>query len=407
MPGNVNKYLFILLYDSVAYAIATAVFDTNTIIPYFLREIGNPGLVPWVEAVKQASFFLPQLLVVRHVARTDRHVNIITKIMYGDRPQLLLLPLCLLLGWTGLQLGSLLFFCLSLFFLGEGAILLYWMDLLGRLATPKQRGGFFGLAQVLGGIGALVAAFLVKNITGTGTSVQSQYVNIFLLGSLPLLPSLILFRFIKQPPRSEGNGAGPVRLSLAAVVRNPQMIRMITVQLLVGFGGLAYPFYLLDMLAKYPSLENKVGLFLSAGITGTLVGGILWGGLSAWQGNKKTIQAVVLANLAIPLIFFVFGYSGAFPLHPSVLGLGFILLGSTAGGWLGFVNYAMDIATEHNRSGYLFLYNITMALSSIYPLVGGYLRGHLEPFSILFIITGTVLLALVLSLKLGEPKFFH
>lgn len=414
--GQKRNYL-ILLYDSVVYAMALALFDTNTVIPYFLREIGVSQMMPWVDTIKQVSYFAPQVILFHHVTRASDPVRLITKIMFLDRPQLFLLPLLIVLGWSGKLLGAMFFISIFVFYLGEGAILLYWLDVLARSTSARERGYFFGYSQIFGGIGAAALAFYVQKLLNSSAGVYASYEKIFLLAACLVIPSLFLFPLIRLSARQKervesidasinasSETAENLRESEGLGLKKPEFMRLLLIQGLIGLGGLALPYYLFDLLDHFPNLEHQAGTLAMGSMSGVLLGGILWGGLSAWRGNKKTIQATIIANLAVPLLFLYFLRFSPEQVPIFSLFAGFMLTGAIMGGWLGFVNYIMETSSEETRPRNLLIYNVTMVLASFYPLLGGYLRGLMGHEGVLVLISVMAFVAFILAMFLKEPR---
>lgn len=391
----------ILMYDSIVYAIAIAVLDTNTVIPYFLREIGVPYMMPWVDAIKQFSFFLPQVFLFRYVARAKAPARLITRIMFFDRPQLLILPLLIALGCTGNILGAIFFLSIFLFFLGEGAILLYWINVLVRSTSIRERGRFFGMSQVFGGLGAAGAAWYVQSLLNGPANILLSYQKIFVLAAVVLIPSLFIFPKIRFSERMQIDQDEKIPLETlpSSELKKKGLIRLLIIQALIGLGALALPFYLLDLLDHFPSLEQNIGTLAMGSMFGVLIGGVLWGGISAWISNKRAIQASVLVSVFVPLVFL--GFSRLMQNEPFVPALfaGFMLLGALSGGWLGFVNYILERSSEARRSKNLLSYNVLAVFSAIYPILGGTLRAWWGQEIILIFISVTAGIAFLLSTK--------
>ncbi|MBA7686993.1 hypothetical protein ES703_95453 [subsurface metagenome] len=174
----------------------------------------------------------------------------------------------------------------------------------------------------------------------------------------------------------------------------------LAVQILRGAGALSLPFYVLYARDILHIELSMVGIFLMAQMIGSIVSNILWAYLSDFAGNKKVIQISTLLGIAPPLIALIIPHQ-----FPEIFVLLFIVIGFfVAGSVIGKTNFLLDIAPPKERPVYISLNGTLSIPIMLFPLLGGIIVQHMS-YKFLFIITSLlILVGLVLSFKLKEPR---
>ncbi len=406
MDRQSRKNLYILLVDAAAYAMFGALWDVNTVIPVFLDRIDSPSwLIGATVALKQLGYLIPQPVLLTQFHRVNSLTGFMRLIMLVDRPQLLVFLLCLLLMAHSPALLIAFFISFAILCFGEGTILLPWVDLMGWSLKPEGRGRFWGTVQAVGGLASLGAGFTISGILDNPKfPYPYNFLLIFGVGALILLPSIILFQkaedpvlpVIKSPPKWEAT----VRKCLG----NKQFLFLVVVQSLAGCDALAIPYYIVMVRHKFPALAPCTGTYILLSIIGGVSGGILWGILSDKRGSYRTITAITFFKTLTAGIFLTTQFNHS-PATPAVLlGAGFILLGAVTAGWVGFINYLLNIAAHEERSSYLALNNTVLFPAAFLPILGGLLREYRGDMPLYLITTAATATAFLLSFRLKNLR---
>lgn len=406
MSQTKNKNFIVLLLDAIVYAIALTFVDVNTVIPAFLDSINAPAWqIGLASTIKQLGFLLPQFYLLTRISRIKKQVGFIWTVYLIDRPQLFVFLAMLAVFPTSPYLSPIFLICFGIFCTGEGVAQLPWINLLGRTVRPELRGNLWGLTQVAGGIGSLLGGFLIAKMLNEGSVYfPANYLVIFGTGLAFLLPSLFFFRFTANPSSSNQTQSTALIQAIKTAWQNTNFRIMLLVQVMVSTDMLALPYYIVMVKHRFPFLAPQTGTFVYLGIIGGILGGFIWGYLSDHKGNRLTIIYIVLANIAVPAGFLVTQFIDHNVILTAILWPAFIMVGMVGGGWLGFVNYMLEIGDDQDRLCYITLNNAAMLTVVLLPILGGILRNYYSDKIILSIIMFFMVAALFPALKLGEPR---
>jgi len=399
-----RKNFYILLIDAVAYATFCALWDVNTVIPVFLDQIDSPSwLVGAVSSLKQLGFLIPQLFVVGQLYKLNSLGGSISTIMFVDRLQLLIFPLLLLLTADRTVLLTVFLISFAILSFGEGTVVIPWMDLMGRTLRPETRGRFWGSIQVLGGIATLGAGFIISQLLNSPSlAFPRNFVVIFGIGALIVLPSIILFKTAEDPllpfARVPAGWLNPVRRCLD----NRQFVLLLAVQHLSGYDSLAIPYYIIMVRHKFQWLVGSTGTYVLLSIAGGILGGILWGILSN-LGNSKIIKLIIFVKVVTAGIFLTSQLVDSRPALTFLLAAGFTLLGIVTAAWIGFFSCILNMAAHSERPFYIALSNAVFFPTAFLPIIGGLLREYSGDITLYIIATAAMTAAFVLSLRMRDP----
>lgn len=406
MNLNTQNNFFVLLADAVAFSMFFTLWDVNTVIPLFLDYNGVP---PWgigsVAALKQLSLLIPQLFMATQLWKLNKQISFIRKVMLLDRSQLLIFLIILLISCSG---KTVLFFFITsftIFCFGEGLTQIPWWDLLSRTVNPKLRGRFWSIMQIATGLAALCCGYAVaKIIDNPNFPYPSNFLLIFGAGIFLLLPSLFFYRLAGDPIITYDFTGRYKKPKIFDCLADKDFVRLVIVQLLVNADLLALPYYILSVHLSFPWLTKFTGSFVFLCIAGGILGGFIWGFLSDRKGNRKTIICVALCKTLTAGIFLSTQLVDSRAILPFLLGSGFVLSGMATGGWLGFVNYIMDLTVENNRPFYIAFNNTALLPLAVLPVVGGIIIENAGEIILYTTTLMTVFLGLIISFVLKEPR---
>jgi len=382
--------------------------NSTTILSVFLNTFTHSKVIVGLfSSVMNTGSVLPQLFVANKLenkvykkpvlvmAITIRALcwgllGLITYFLGGSHPLMIVISL---------------FFLLTLFSFMGGIAAVPFTDIWGKAIPSTLRGRFFGYRQLLGGLLAISAGFIVKYILGNkNLSFPDNYAFLFLFSFIFISISYLALGSVKEPVEEVHKTKLTFKnflkkaFGILKLDRNYRMF--LFVQILIGANGLILPFYVLYAKDVIGIEEKMIGMFISAQMLGSTLSNVLWAYLSDYAGNKKVIQINAFLSLLMPLVALLITKQ----LWTLFLLL-FILIGfSMAGGAIGYTNFLLDIAPSKDRPAYISLNGTLTIPAMLFPLIGGIIIQYTS-YKFLLIITMVVMLVgFILSLWLREPR---
>ena len=303
---------------------------------------------------------------------------------------------------------------LSIWALGDGLGYIPWMEIVARTFSDKTRGRFFATTQLLSGLSSIaIAALVVRGVLSSSRlPFPHNYALLTGIAALMFQVSLAGVLLIREPPPpvTPPIPHPPLLMyfrRLPQLLRdNPVFARLAVVQLFVGFGATAAPFYVLYAASHFGLSDQWGGTYQVMQAIGVVALMPAWAWLSEKRGPAASIRGVAIACLLTPVIAMTIGNS-----NPWLFGLVFLLMGGSLGWglWITFNHYLLAHVREEERSIFVALFNLLFAPSAIYPYLGGLLVQNrrfitLGGLPALFVLTsGVILIGLLLALRLPPP----
>ena len=400
------------LLHGIFYNGGIAFSNVGTVLPVFLDNFTTSKILIGLSSSLMGPLggigsALPQLITAHKIeSRTRKKPFLVAAIVvralcWGG---LALITYFFSLSHPGLVVFSLFFF-LTLFTFMGGIAAIPFFDIWGKAIPANLRGRFFGYRQLGGGIMAIGAGLIVKSVlSNKAIDFPNNYSLLFLLCFIFISISYLALGSVKEPI----NEVYERRLSFHDFLKKSFRIlksdhnfrRFIIVQIMVGSGGLALPFYVLYARNVLKMELGMVGIFLSAQMAGGLLSNIIWAHLSDFKGNKLIIVFTALIGFLIPLLALLMParHSAFFILVFAAIG--FFINGRS----IGNTNFLLDIAPSKDRPTYISLKGTLALPVVIFPLIGGILAQYFS-YVTLFIITSLLTGGgLIASCTLKEPR---
>lgn len=345
-----------------------AFVNPSIVLASFAAKLGAAntviGLMP---ALLQAGSMLPQAFLASYVSRlpvkvvlyrrmaTFRLMGIavmaLSAFLFGSNPQLLL---------AGFLVGLL----LNALFTGISSIA--WWESASKVIPSEQRPAFFGLRNLIGGILAFGAGFVVRWILGLDIAFPLPYAILFTLGAIGFGVGWYMYGLVNEPP-DQGT---PEKVRLLLPLKDFAFRRFLRVRLLFALASMVEPFYA-AYAVRTLNQGSEIGLYLTLYALASVVSNLLWVRLAHKYGSRGLM--VVGGGLAAitPLLALV--------IKPDLFGLVFILQGIYLSGLgLAYATYLLNLAPTEQRSSYIGLANTLVGLFAFSPVLGGWLADHVN-----------------------------
>jgi len=398
-----------LMMEGTLFLTATSFLDEDTVISVFIHTFsGSLQLTGLASTLRTAASLIAQLLVGPYVHRIKNLPAFIVTIMFIFRPLFLLMVLILAFELDSSVIIWIFLLIYALFWASDGTVVVPWLDVLGRVMPSKRRGRLFGNQQVFGGIGGLIAGYIVKTtLDNAWLSEPAKFSILFSLAGILLLFSAIAMLFVRD---SDKRISSP-RVNIMEYYRklpgylklNRDYRRMLSVQLIGSFGGAVIPFIVLFGKSTFELSPAQVSTIIYLQIMGSLIGGFFWGTLSQRFGNRYVIWVSKFISCIIPLLGLIsIGLYGIIP--PMLLLVPMcVLAGINKGAWMGYTNYTIDVVDEENRPAYFVLTSLITFPTTFLSYLAGVMADTLGFIPLFIISLGTSVIATGLALTLESP----
>ncbi len=343
-----------------------AFLNVNIVLAGFAARLGAPGpLIGLLPALLQAGGLLPQAFLAPYVARLPRKIVLYRRVALLRFSGIVLMALsAFFLGpWPSWLLGGFLV-GLGLNALFTGVSSLPFWETVAKVIPQERRAAFFSARNLVGGLLAFLAGFLVQALLGLPLPFPLAYALLFALAALSFGLGWYLFGLTEEPEepgRTE-------RIDLRTPFLDPHFRRFLRVRLLLALGGMAEPFYA-AYAVRVLQQERALGLYLTLYALSMTLSNLLWARLA-----EKSSRPVVLAGAGLGVLALLL----APLLPPGLFGLVFLLQGAyLAALGLGTTTYLLNLAKKEDRSAYIGLANTLVGVFSFSPVLGGALADRL------------------------------
>lgn len=402
-----------LVLDGICFAMGAAFLEANTVLPNLVSLLtSNSVIIGLASTIRNAGYLLPQLFVAGYAERLPFKKPLLRVNGIINRLSVLFMTLAIFLfsehnpnlALTGLLLA------LGLFAFTDGIGGVPWTDMVAKSIPATRRGRLFATMQSLGGIGAFVAGFLIRQVLAC-FAFPMNYTILLLVGFAFMTVSLVGTMLVKEREGTVRHGSTMANYwrRLPSIWRsNPMFQQMMFTRMLMSCFYLALPFYIVFAREKLGFAESTVGLFLSAQMAGSILASLLWGHLGDKQGNRVVIRLVTLIAALTPGLALV----ASFMVRVGLANLAFLLcllvfaaVGATlSGNWIGYTNYLLEVASDIDRPTYIGMMNTLTAPFTFLPIVGGALL-HFTSHEVLFALTLLIVSGSVfMASRLPEPR---
>jgi MFS family permease len=394
-PADRRKNWTGFLLDYIFFSVGLTFAGLSTTLPAFAARLtDNPILIGLVGMIWMGGWLLPQIFAANYLSTAPRKLPVLFVLRWAGQPVWLLFILYLLLSGAvlpALTLGLLYLTCFYFTFTDSVAGLI-WFDMLGKTFTSRERGRLIGLGQAVAGVLSIVAGGVIGWVLqGSRLPFPNNYALILFFANACFLLSLLANYLIREPVEpvpSERQKMTDYLPGLIRLIRRDTLFRKVNIaRLLIGFCGMAAPFFAVFAIRELGLPEGVVGWFAIAQTVGLAGAGLLQGWVADRKGTQNVIRIMGGMYFLSPCLVLAAGLiGGSAAFSAFLLSAAFFFLGMGDGSIvLGFFNYILEIAPKEQRPVYIGLTNSLAGVTVFYPFLGGALA-DLGGYRIVFIL---------------------
>jgi MFS family permease len=406
-----------VFWDYVGFGVGLTFAHTGTVLPAFAATLTDSKvLIGMVGTVWLGAWLLPQLFAANYLTNKPKKYKYMVWGSIIGRPVYFIFALLLILGWLNnspLLLLSLFMVGLAWFAGTDAFVAICWFDIFGKAMSPAERGRLIGIGQVVDGVLAIGAGWLVAQLLSeSGPTYPYNYAAIFALAGLSFFVSLVAITAMveiheevpAEPPVTDWKKFLPKLVEIWQ--GDARFSRAVSVRLLVGLSELAAPFYIIHATQVSGVDASIVGSLAAVGSIGSTLAGLWLGRVAARQGSQRVIQITSWLAVIPPLLGLLVAFLPPSPLFVWLYIGCYLVLGMVNGSsLLGYFNYVLDLAPPGGRPMYMGVANTLPGLLVIAPMIGGWVLEH-SSYPVLFVMTLIGVAAAAVT-AIGLPPVIH
>ncbi len=423
-PLNLRTYRLGIANGIFAFT-ASRLADPNTILPLLIHRLSGAawvvGLVLTLEGLVEA---LSQVAIARSLDAQDRKKPAYS---LGGVTRITTYAVIAAILWYYQAIPTpllLAIFVLALLGYRAGVAIagLAVSDIIAK-SVPTTRRGSFGMWRKLAALVVVffgVTPFVAWTIAPEGLfGFPRNFGVLFAASAIANAIAWLLFMQVDEPPSRASERKltwhEHVRRGLTVYREDRCYRRVVRIRLLVGIAAAIRPFLVVFATDAWDLTDDVAATFIAIQVCAEFFGAVVAGHISDRVGNRSAIlfmiwsivlcctAAVIAAagNRDIPFELF----TRQFNLQIVILGAAFVGSGLfLASMQIGYSNYLMDIAPEHQRPSYIGFstaFTVPLAIAPVAFGWGADLFGYQPAFICALLIAAV---ALYLYLQLPEPR---
>ena len=380
--------------NGVLYGTGMAFTSASVVLPWYVSQLTQSNvLVGVLPAMQMGGWALPQLFLINYMQRQRRKLKYYRRSAVVRSTCWALLAAAVLIApnRADIVLPALIVLT-AIASLSGGFTGLAFFDVVGRIVPRRQLSTFFSLRNFIGGIGALLAGVVVRQVLEQTDSSLQQVGILFALTWLFTTAGYLSFSLVNEPEGPHVLPKRTIREDLQRikeiVLRDPPFRMYLITRILAMFTFVAMPFYVVYGISVL-ELPGSVVASSAIALTGGVIGSnVVWGWLGARGGGWLLLVATTFFSVLPPVLALtaqLLTVSQASATLPSVVFLAlFVFLGTAVGGQeVTFSVLAIEVSPAEDRIIYMGFTNTLIGALILLTPVGG-LLADLVSFEALF-----------------------
>ena len=369
--------------------LADLLISAKTTLTAVLLSVGAPlWMVGWLVPIRESGALLPQVLISVYLRKhAQRHI--VWRIGMAIQAFAVLGMLCSVIFFSSFTAGALLLTSLIFLSLGRSACSLTVKDMEADVAEKGKRGNLIGLASTISGVVTLVISIPLVILDD---NLSSNVLLLILSGSLL---SFVLTLVCVWPIKTSVD-TGSDEEKTFSINFDSTVYKFILVRGLFVHSALVAPYF---MIEKNGDAQELLPIYIGAEAAAALLSSIIWGRLADKSAKLTLRLSGLLALCSCGGLLYLQSTSvvtSAF--------LFFLLSIAHTGVRTGRKTYSLDVKDGHERTELVGFSNtaigvILLAFGALYAALTPVL-----PFSVVYIMAGVLLVAVVMTVILPSEK---
>ncbi len=389
--------------NGVFYATGMAFTSATVALPWYVSQLTQSNVIIGIlPAMQLGGWALPQLLLINYMQRQRRKLKfyrrsalvrstcwaLLAAVVFAV-PARAEIVLPALIGLTAIAS------------LSGGFTGLAFFDVVGRIVPRRQLSTFFSLRNFFGGIGALAAGVVVRQVLERSEGSLDLVWLLFALTWVFTSAGYASFSAVREPEGPplppKRNMRGDLRRIREIIQRDPPFRTYLIIRVLTMLTFIAMPFYVVYG-ARVLQLPAGVVATSAVALMGGVIGSnVIWGWLGARGGGWLLLVATTLFSILPPVLALAaqaltLANAGTALVGGVFIAL-FVLLGTATGGQeITFSVLAIEVSPVEERIIYMGFTNTLIGVLILLTPVGG-LLADLVSFEALFGVAGAAAIA--------------
>lgn len=404
MSGHQRRNFTFLVLDGATFAFAISLLSETTIIPAFVQTLsGSTVLVGLVAAVYAIGHYLPQLIGAHLVKGRSRRKPLLMGIVVAERVGILAIAITAqLIGVLDTTVILVIFFiAFGGYAVTTGLIGPVYGDFLAKAIT-RNRGWYYAIVQLLGGLLGFSAALVAENIIRTNDFPQGIQICFWLCFALSFV-SILFVAGLKEEPYPHPEPRTSLRATVAEIpglfADDRSYRHFIVARCVLAFATLGIGFVVVDGLREGVLRPSDAALLAAVFLLCQALLGFLFSVVGNYLGWKLV---VILGGVFIAIGMGAAIAGGSLPVYI----LAFVALGgANAVTIIADPNMSIELAPTARTSLYLGTTSTVLAPFFILgPLLAGVVADIVSYQTVFISAAILAVVGIVLALRVQEPR---
>lgn len=384
-----SNYLKGILNGTI-FTLGEAASNPSLVLTLLVRQLGGSlTLVSLLPVIQSTGYLLPQIIVGGRVQAlpyklpTYRVFALLRLVA-----QFALIMACYGASMVTPDIALIgILVSYALFCVGGGVTTLSFQDVVAKIVQPNQRGRFFGMRQLSGGllafaVGGTFVRWMLSDDSPIAFPMNFAAISLFSFGCYAI--AMGIFATVTEPKANQTVPALRLRDALKAA---PAMLRghanyrrFIWARLCLLVGRLAEPFYIIYVTEQLGFPKSTAGLFIAIAAITAASSNLLWGRLGDKHGMHWLLRLTGSLSIAPPLMMLVAPL--LLPFGSTVVLAWLLLLClmsgvSSDGIGIAGMTYLLAVVPGPQRPLYMGLANTILGVGALVPVIGGILVNNI------------------------------
>jgi MFS family permease len=403
---NKSKRNYILMFlDTVLFVNAMAFLSVNSVIPYFLNNLGATTFqISLVSALTGIGTFISQPIFSRIAMKLPHKIKTFVKILSIQRIFFLtfVISIPFIASKNPSSMIIIFLICWGIFSFFVGSYSPFFMTIMPKLILNHERGRLLGFAGAVGNLIAVGSSAII-GILLTNIPYPYNYTIIFAIGTILLILDVVDFMLMKNEPTDEHVHRDMsyfqyIKYLPVVLKHNRKYSYMVLGFIFFVVTNVSLAYYSLHAIKNFNAGAAEIAIFTGLALVANTLSSMIFGVIADRFGHKYVLQYSGACGLAAGII--VLSLPGLFSIYTA-----FALSTICASGYqLSCSMLIIQEAPKEDLPIYISVnVMITLIVSSAFTLLSGYIIDKFS-FTPIFFVTCTAGLGAFIVFRVFDNK---